>query len=120
MRRKDWPSASNPSYTPFNFSVRTYIVCQLEVLLARQLIVHSFNQIQDLQERKGRRYLHCCIVIPQIKKYSICKENTVNNLCFCSIVIETVLSCFPQTFLISHNDSSENKYIFKPFGKSQF
>lgn len=67
------PSACNtgsPSYTDYKFNLHTYIVCQLKVLLACQLIVHSFNQLQDLQERKGRRYLHCCIVTPQIKQYS--------------------------------------------------
>lgn len=44
---------------------RTYIVSQLEVFLARQLIVHSFDQLQDLQgmgRGRGRERMsfECC------------------------------------------------------------
>lgn len=35
--------------------VHTYVVSQLEVFLARQLIVHSFDQLQDLQREGGAR-----------------------------------------------------------------
>lgn len=35
--------------------VHTYVVSQLEVFLARQLIVHSFDQLQDLQREGGVR-----------------------------------------------------------------
>lgn len=37
-----------PSCPPA-FKARTYVVSQLKVFLARQLIVHSFDQLQDLQ-----------------------------------------------------------------------
>lgn len=42
------------------FESRTYVVSQLEVFLARQLIVHSFDQLQDLQGRKkGKKEMSC-------------------------------------------------------------
>lgn len=36
------------------FKGRTYVVSQLEVFLACQLIVHSFDQLQDLQGRRRK------------------------------------------------------------------
>lgn len=37
------------------FEARTYVVSQLKVFLARQLIVHSFDQLQDLQGEEARK-----------------------------------------------------------------
>ena len=34
---------------------RTYIVCQLKILLAGELKVHPLHQLQDLQERERER-----------------------------------------------------------------
>lgn len=41
------------SHLPPVFEARTYVVSQLEVFLARQLIVHSFDQLQDLQREEA-------------------------------------------------------------------
>lgn len=62
--RKKLHSARTPHIPllPVVFKACTYVVSQLEVFLARQLIVHSFDQLQDLQreesgkeEREGRK-----------------------------------------------------------------
>lgn len=50
------------------FEPRTYVVSQLEVFLARQLIVHSFDQLQDLQGRKRWVVEGCQIVGARTKR----------------------------------------------------
>lgn len=82
----------------------TYIVCQLKVFLACQLVVHSFNQLQDLQQKAQITKIKVKLLHLRYW-YSNSTENTVANFCFPSPLFKMTFIHF--FFLVNHQDRSE-------------
>lgn len=81
----------------------TYIVCQLKVLLTCQLIVHSFNQLQDLQQwvehrkrevQKHQRLSNCYTSDTGTEHFHVLLPTFFR---FCTLVIKIVLIGFRST-----------------------
>lgn len=79
-------------------------MCQLKVLLACQLIVHSFNQLQDLQKKKKKKkekfpgtMLDSAVTLLHLTVHL--DKLIVNIFCYCRHVLKNVIG-FLSTALI--------------------